>query len=82
MAGLLREYLVSTRADFMADAACKGEDPEMFFVGKGEFKAARRALDICHRCPVKEPCLRYAVDNGIGVGIYGGTTPRQRRRMR
>ena len=58
-------------------ARCRGLDPEQFFV-RG-IAQARPALRICQRCRVKEDCLRYAVENEIDFGVWGGLTERQRR---
>ncbi len=40
-----------------------------------------KAVVICQRCPVKQECLEYALGNSEKMGVWGGTTPRQRRRM-
>lgn len=64
---------------WMVAARCRDHEPEQFFV-RGAAKS-RRALRICDRCPVREQCLRYAIDNGIEFGIWGGLTERQRRRL-
>jgi WhiB family redox-sensing transcriptional regulator len=58
-------------------ARCRGSDPEQFFV-RGAAQA-RRAIKVCGRCTVKEQCLRYALDNDIDFGVWGGLTERQRR---
>jgi WhiB family redox-sensing transcriptional regulator len=58
-------------------ARCRGTDPEQFFV-RGAAQA-RRAIKVCGRCTVKEQCLRYALDNDIDFGVWGGLTERQRR---
>lgn len=58
-------------------ARCRGLDPEQFFV-RGVAQA-RPALRVCERCVVKDECLRYALDNDIDFGVWGGLTERQRR---
>lgn len=60
-------------------AMCKSSDPSLFILERGE--DVRPALAVCSTCPVKEPCLRYALDNNE-AGVWGGTTGKQRRRMR
>ncbi len=43
--------------------------------------AAHRAIKaICGQCPVRQPCLSYALALGpsLARGIYGGTTERKR----
>jgi hypothetical protein len=44
----------------------------------------RRAIDVCNTCPVKRPCLEAALEIEVSadLGIWGGTTPTTRRRIR
>lgn len=65
--------------DWMDRARCRERDPEQFFV-RGAANS-RRAIRICERCEVREDCLRYALDNEIDFGVWGGMTERQRRRL-
>jgi len=37
------------------------------------------AIKICKPCPVKGECLKFAMDENIEHGIYGGLTPTQRK---
>jgi hypothetical protein len=39
------------------------------------------ARRICADCPVKEPCLEYALYNRIEHGVWGGASERERRRI-
>lgn len=39
------------------------------------------ALEICRACPVINECLDYALEHRELEGVWGGTTPRQRRRI-
>lgn len=68
--------------DWRHHAACRDEDPELFFpvsdMGPGAQQTAQ-AKAVCARCPVREECLRYALDNGLDYGIFGGLTERERR---
>ncbi|MGH3189654.1 MAG: WhiB family transcriptional regulator [Streptosporangiaceae bacterium] len=61
-------------------AACRGADLAVFFPGRGE--SAGPARRICAECPVRQPCLDYALSNGIVHGIWGGLTERDRRSLR
>lgn len=36
---------------------------------------------MCVRCTVRTECLRFAVENGIVHGMYGGLPPRERRSL-
>jgi WhiB family transcriptional regulator, redox-sensing transcriptional regulator len=60
-------------------AACRGADLEVFFPGRGE--TAGPARQVCAACPVRQPCLDYAITNRIVHGIWGGLTGRERRAL-
>lgn len=40
-----------------------------------------RARLLCVKCPVRKECLKFAIENGIVHGMYGGQPPRERRGM-
>jgi WhiB family redox-sensing transcriptional regulator len=61
-------------------AACRGTGLEVFFPDRGE--SAEPARQVCARCPVRQPCLDYAITNRISHGIWGGLTERERRALR
>jgi Transcription factor WhiB len=52
----------------------------VFFPGRGE--SAEPARQICGRCPVRQPCLEFALRRGIVHGIWGGLSERNRRALR
>ena len=62
------------------DAACFGSGID--YVEPGSKDAVRAALDLCGRCRVREPCYALAVAEGHVYGIFGGTTEKQRSRLR
>ena len=62
-----------------ARAACHGLDPRIFFPADDD--EAGPALAICARCPVREPCLEYALGEREREGVWGGCTERERRRL-
>lgn len=68
---------VSEPTSWVDRARCRGLDPEQFF--ERGLARARPAIQVCQRCPVKEQCLQYALDNDIDFGVWGGLTERQRR---
>jgi len=39
------------------------------------------AKSICKECPLVDKCLKYAIDNDERLGVWGGTTPRERGRF-
>lgn len=61
-------------------ANCIGVDTDLFFPGRGE--SNQRALAVCKGCEVRQACLDYAMARGEKFGIWGGTSERQRRRLR
>jgi len=65
--------------EWMAKGKCRMLPPETFFPSDGVgVDIARR---ICQDCPVKSPCLEYAMANHIDHGVWGGTSERERRRL-
>jgi WhiB family redox-sensing transcriptional regulator len=63
-----------------AEAACIGADPDLFFPGKGRNDDCAEAKAICAGCPVRDECLEAGMSQDFG--IWGGTTERERRRLR
>ena len=61
-------------------AACRGTDLGVFFPERGE--SAEAARRVCAACPVRQPCLDYAITNRIASGVWGGLTERERRALR
>jgi WhiB family redox-sensing transcriptional regulator len=62
-------------------ASCRGLDPALFFPGDEEGPGAERAQQVCATCPVREQCLQSALAAKEEYGVWGGTTPRDRRRI-
>lgn len=61
-------------------AACYGQDPDIWYPERGQ--DVRPAKKVCAVCPARMACLSYALRNGERLGIWGGLTERERRRMR
>jgi WhiB family redox-sensing transcriptional regulator len=72
--------LIGPDLTWQANANCVGVDPDIFFPERGA--STREAKAICAACKVKTECLNYALDNGEKFGIWGGTSERERRRLR
>ena len=83
-AGTLRHRSPAAPAPFAARwralAACRGADLDLFFPDRVE--SAEPARLVCTGCPVREPCLDYALRLGITHGIWGGLAERDRRALR
>jgi len=87
----LERPLPDTRHDSWKDeAACKGRTG-LFFPHESNkpgqtaevAQQIRQAKAVCAECPVKVPCLDYALSiPGELQGIWGGRTLRQRRLLR
>lgn len=75
---------MNTYDDWRHHAACRDEDPELFFpvseVGPGARQTAE-AKTVCGRCPVRTQCLDHAIDNALDFGIFGGTSESERRNL-
>lgn len=67
-------------SDWREEAVCRGVDPDDFFPDKGVVPKAAKSL--CHVCPVRIPCLEYALETNKPFGVWGGHGIRERRRMR
>jgi WhiB family transcriptional regulator, redox-sensing transcriptional regulator len=64
-------------------AACvTSTEPDTWHPRQGRTSEVREALAICATCPVTAPCLKFALDNQLRDGVWGGTTANQRRRWR
>ena len=60
------------------DAACREANPDIFFPERGQDIGP--ALAYCARCTVRDDCLRFAIDNGERLGIWGGLSGAQLRK--
>ncbi len=65
-------------SDWRDEGLCLQVGPDRFFPKVG-FKAAP-AKAICAQCPVRQPCLDFALSlpQVEDRGIFGGTTERER----
>lgn len=69
--------------DWRHRAACAETqvDPELFFPdGPKDGTVAAKA--VCARCPVRGPCLEFALKHDVEYGVFGGVGARGRRRLR
>lgn len=80
---------------WMAHAACArivdadgitltaAERTALFHPERGDMASVAAARVICAGCPVTGPCFEFAVVLGVSaVGVWGGTSERQRRARR
>jgi WhiB family redox-sensing transcriptional regulator len=77
---------MSNKLDFewRSDAACKNEDPEIFYPdmhsSHGQ-KIAKFAIKICGDCPVRLKCAEHGIRHER-YGVWGGMTEGERTRYR
>ena len=62
-----------------ARGLCQSVDPELFFPAPSE--PADAAVALCRTCDVQGACLAWALEVGDCHGVWGATTPRERRAM-
>lgn len=70
----------NTDRSWMGEAACRGMDITTFFPGQHDKKSIISARKVCERCMVSDQCAEYGLEEDHGV--WGGTTGRQRRKVR
>lgn len=65
-------------------AACRTEDPELFFP-RGEtgpsISQIEDAKTVCRRCPVMDACALWALETRQDAGVWGGLSETERRRI-
>ena len=67
------------------NAACRDEDPELFFPIGSSGPAVRQlqqAKRVCAGCPVQRLCLEWAVRTSIDYGVWGGLGEDERRSLK
>jgi WhiB family redox-sensing transcriptional regulator len=74
---------VINEGQWMFSAACRNEDPALFYDADNEGNAARlertqKARAVCYRCPVRKQCLDTALNNQEAYGMWGGMTAPER----
>jgi WhiB family redox-sensing transcriptional regulator len=63
-------------------AACLGEDPELFFPSASAVDQVAEALAVCDRCDVQAECLEWSLVTYQDNGVWGGRTEDERRGLR
>lgn len=70
--------------DWMAHAACRGEETIIFFPvapSHGKSVDYEPARAVCRACPVRARCLAYAIAHDESWGIWGGYNKYERKRI-
>lgn len=71
---------ISDDPDWIDQGNCRGMHPSIWFPERGASVTRQKA--ICATCDVRQQCLDYALEHSIKSGIWGGTSERERRRIR
>lgn len=71
--------------DWRHRAACRDEDPELFFpIGTTgpSLLQVDEAKAVCRRCDAVDECLSWALDSDQDAGVWGGLSEDERRAVR
>jgi WhiB family redox-sensing transcriptional regulator len=72
--------VVGDQHDWELSGLCRTEpDPEIFFPETSG--TPWLAKSVCRRCPVRAQCLTTALVRDEPVGVWGGLTARERRKL-
>jgi WhiB family redox-sensing transcriptional regulator len=65
------------------EALCAQVDPDLFYPERGgdSHGSVRTAKQLCFACDDRPQCLQYAMENRERIGVWGGTTPKERSRL-
>ena len=80
---LLPVYVKEDDWSWRLKGLCADEDPELFFPSERNELAQQPAKAICKSgCPVLRECRTYAMIHPEAVGVWGGLSEYERRRLR
>jgi WhiB family redox-sensing transcriptional regulator len=71
--------------DWRHRAACRDEDPELFFpIGTTgpALLQIEEAKAVCRRCNVVDECLSWALESGQYSGVWGGLAEEERQTLK
>jgi WhiB family transcriptional regulator, redox-sensing transcriptional regulator len=71
--------------NWVQQARCRDEDPELFFPIGSTGPAAvqvEAAKAVCLSCPVRLDCLEWALATAQDAGVWGGLSEEERRALR
>lgn len=64
--------------------SCRDRDPNLFYpLGRGlaALEQIEEAKTFCRACPSREPCLAFALSTRQELGVWGGMSADERRRL-
>lgn len=74
------EDFAAPRPAWQAQGACRAVDTAVFFIERGGDPTTAR--EVCAGCSVLSACRDYAMADRSLMGTWGGTSHRERMRMR
>lgn len=69
-------FIHLTFPDWMLQGACLESELDFMYVSGQNYQSR---INVCLNCQVREECLEYALTNRMEDGVWGATTPKQRR---
>lgn len=74
-------FTLGTTMPDLTSGVCRTADPDAFVPDKGA--NSKHIIAMCNRCPVIDLCREYALTlSPHEAGIWGGTSQKERRRIR
>lgn len=67
--------------DWQGQGSCRSMDAEIFYPTKDSYRYTGPAIRVCRECPVWKECADWALSRREELGIWGGLTPGDRRRI-
>lgn len=61
---------------------CISYNTDIFFPEEYNDSDVAQAKSICNSCWIKDKCLSFALNTNEKEGVWGGTTPIERRRIK
>lgn len=83
--GITPSFQLISQTPLIEGAPCQGDvDPETFFPDPTDTIRIKVAKDLCGSCAdqTRNDCLKFALDNSIHYGIWGGKTEIERQNIR
>src|SRR5215210_1578351 len=70
--------------DAIGSVPCRDADASAWWPDKRDLSlpATHGAVAACRRCPLRHPCAQYAIAADERFGIWGATSPEERRTAR
>ena len=78
----LRAAMQNPVGEWTAKALCLQVDPDLFFPSGYSLSEIAACKRVCSQCEVRLQCLAHALEADEQHGVWGGTTPLERERLK